>query len=157
MTTPPKSRRGKILINLQKQLETITVDNGYANTVCQVTTNVKNWEDTPAANTPVLYIVDEATSYTYHAGKTTERSWTVSLFGVMRNKEQAEMEEFIADIEDCIMKNVTLNFPDTGGVVSHVRIREIVTDAQFFSEIEGSQLFKVTLEINYIACIGDIR
>jgi hypothetical protein len=156
-SAPPRSRRGKILQNLQRQLETITVDNGYANSVVKVTTNVKNWADTPEAETPIIYIVDDNTDYNYHAGKTVERSWFVDLYGVMKNKEQVDLEEFIADVEECLTKNQTLAFPETGGIVSHIRIKNIVTDGQLFSEIEGSQLFKVTLQINYIACVTDIR
>lgn len=156
-SVPPKSRRGKILVNLQRQLETITQDNGYTQNVVTVTTNVKNWADTPEAQTPIIYIVDEATQYQYHAGTTTERTWTVALYGVMKNKEQTDLEEFIADVEECLTKNITLTFDELKPVVSHIRIREIVTDNQLFSEIEGSQLFKVTLDIKYIACITDIR
>lgn len=156
-STPPRSRRGKILVNLQRQLETITQDNGYSQNVVKVTTNVKNWSDTPEAETPIIYMVDEETDYQYRAGTTTERTWTVSLYGVMKNKEQTDLEEFIADVEECLTKNVTLTFDELRPVVSHIRIRNIVTDSQLFSEIEGSQLFKVTLQIHYIACITDIR
>lgn len=156
-SVPPRSRRGKILVNLQRQLETILQDNGYSQNVVKVTTNVKNWADTPEAETPIIYIVDEATEYNYHAGKTVERSWVIGLYGVMKNKEQTDLEEFIADVEECLTKNQTLHFTDTGGVTSHIRIKEIVTDNQLFSEIEGSQLFKVTLQINYIACLDQIR
>lgn len=155
--TPPRSRRGKILVNLQRQLETITVENGYTNTVCKVTTVLKNWSDTPEEFTPIIYIVDEATNYVYHAGKTTEREWDVALYGVMKNKEQTDLEEFISDVEDCIFKNVTLAFEDSGPVISHIRITQIFTDNQLFSEIEGSQLFKVMLKIRYIACVDRIR
>lgn len=156
-STPPRSRRGKILVNLQRQLESITTGNGYTNTVYKVTTNLKNWSDTPEPETPVIYIVDESTSYTYHAGTTTEREWAVALYGVMKNREQTDLEEFIADVEECLTKNVTLAFDGAGPVVSHIRIHEIVTDNQLFSEIEGSQLFKVALTIRYIACITNIR
>lgn len=156
-SNPPRSRRGKILVNLQKQLETITQANGYSQNVVKVTTAIKNWADTAEAETPIIYIVDESTLYQYRAGTTTERTWTVALYGVMKNKEQTDLEEFIADVEECLTKNVTLTFDELKPVVSHIRIREIVTDNQLFSEIEGSQLFKVTLDIIYIACITDIR
>lgn len=152
----PRSRRGKILLNLQKQLETITTGNGYTNNIYKVTTDTRNWSDTPEPETPVIYIVDESTGYTYHAGKTTEREWNIALYGVMKNKSQIEMEEFIADVEECLMKNVTLAF-DGVGVVSHSRITDIVTDGQFFSEIEGTQLFRVGVVLRYIACVDDIR
>jgi hypothetical protein len=156
-SSPPKSRRAKILVNLQRQLETITKDNGYTQNVYKVTTNVKTWADTPEAETPVIYLIDENTDYNYHAGKTTERTWTIGIYGVMKNKEQVDMEELIADIEECLLTNVTLYFEDTGRVASHSRIRNIVTDNQFFSEIEGAQLFKITLDINYVACVDQIR
>lgn len=156
-STPPRSRRGQILVNLQKQLETISKDNGYTNNLYKVTTDVKSWADTPEAETPVIYIIDENTEYDYHAGKTTERIWTVGIYGVMKNKTQSDMEELIADVEECLVNNITLYFADTGKVASHSRIRNIVTDSQLFSEIEGAQLFKVTLDIRYIACVDQIR
>lgn len=156
-SSPPLSRRGKILKNLQRQLETITIANGYSRAVTTVTTNVKNWRDTPEAETPIIYIIDDNTDYQYHAGRLTERKWTISLFGVMKNQTQLDMEEFIADIETCMMRNSTLNFDGAGPIVGYTKITNIVSDSQLFSEIEGSQLFKVTLEILYTACADNVR
>jgi hypothetical protein len=153
-----RSRRANILANLQRQLETITTDNGYTSSVQKVTTSVKNWNDTAEAECPVLYLVDENTQYTYHAGKKTERTWTVSIYGVMKNKSQMEMEELIADIEEALMKNQTLTFEDYNpGPLAYIRIQNIVTDNQLFSEIEGSQLFKITLLLSYTACVDQVR
>ncbi len=154
--TSPRSRRGKILKNLQLQLETITEDNGYTTTVQKVTTAVKNWNDTAEAECPVIYIIDENTQYTYHAGKLTERVWTIGLYGVMKNKSQTEMEEFISDIEECLNKNQRLAFPENQPI-SYSRIKNIITDNQLFSEIEGSQLFKITVDLTYTACVDAIR
>jgi hypothetical protein len=156
-SSPPRSRRAKILNNLQRQLETITVANGYSRDVYKVTTSVKAWRDTPEAETPVIYIIDDSTRYEYHPGRLTERTWTISLFGVMKSQTQSDMEELISDIEDCLQANVPLAFPDTGRVVAHHRITQIVTDNQLFSEIEGSQLFKMTIDFIYTACVDQIR
>lgn len=154
----PRSRRARILINLQRQLETITKANGYTHSIHKVTTNVKNWNDTPEAETPVLYIIDEHTRYIYHAGKTLEHEWNIGLFGVMKNQTQVEMEELIADIEECLMKNVTLQFDEVyPGPISHLRIQDVVTDNQLFSEIEGSQLFKVLITFKYVGCVDNPR
>lgn len=165
----PRSRRAKILKNFQRQLEKIKKADGYAHSVYKVTTNVKSWRDTPEAETPTLYIIDENTRYLYNAGKTLEHEWTIGLFGVMKNKTQLEMEEFIADIEECLFKNVTLYFEDqdltwngglgarTPGPISHLRINDIVTDNQLFSEIEGSQLFKISIIFKYVGCVDNPR
>lgn len=155
--SPPLSRRAQILNNLQRQLETITTGNGYSRNVRKVTTNVKNWRDTPEAETPILYLIDDSTNYRYHPGKLTEREWTISIYGVMKNQTQLDMEELIADIETCLFRNSRLAFPDTGAVAAHMRIQEIVSDNQLFSELEGSQLFKLTVTIIYTACVDDVR
>lgn len=152
-----KSRRAKILLGLQKQLETITVPNGYAHSVCKVTTSVHNWHETPAAETPVIYIVDRNTRTVYGAGRTVQRFWTIDLFGVMRDKSQLEMEEFISDIEVCLSKNLTLRYDDVNTAVGHFRVTDIITDGQLFSEIENSQLFKVTVEFIYTQCFDNPR
>jgi hypothetical protein len=153
---PSPSRRGQILVALQKQLETITTANDYSISVYKVTTAVKSWQDTPVAETPVIYIIDESTRPVYHAGKLNEFEWQVGLFVVMKDRTQVEMEEHISDIMTCLFKNVTLYDADTQTrTISHLRILNIVTDNQLFSEIEGAQLFKITLEIRYTACVGD--
>lgn len=165
----PRSRRARILKNFKRQLETITKANGYAHSVRQVTTNVKSWRDTPEAETPILYIVDEYTRYVYSASKTLEKEWYVAIFGVMKNRSQIEMEELIADLEECLFKNVTLYFVDqdptwndgagsrTPGPISHLRITEITTDGQLFSEVEGSQLFKMQVVFRYTGCADNPR
>lgn len=154
----PRSRRAKILVNLQRQLETITVANGYATTLHTVTTRVRNWHETPEAETPCLYIIDENTRYIYHAGKTLEHEWTIGLFGVMKNRSQVEMEELIADIEECLFKNGTLSFDGIRpGPISHLRITNVISDSQLFSELEGSQLFKVEVSFKYVGCADNPR
>lgn len=148
----PRSRRARILIELINQLKTISVANGYANNVCDVTTVVKSWRTTPEAETPVLYVIDQNTQYLYGPTKTLQHEWTIGIFGVMKNKTQMEMEELIADIEECLFKNVTLNH-----TISHLRILDITTDGQFFSEIEGSQLFEVKINFLYLGCVDNPR
>jgi len=130
----PGSRRAKILTNLQRQLETITTTNGYSTAVNRVTTNLKNWHDTPAPETPVIYLIDNIAEPKYNPGKLIEWEWSVSLFVVMKDKSQIEMEDLVSDIMDCLYKNVTLAF-DGERTISQIRIEKIVTDGQFFSEI----------------------
>lgn len=163
----PKSRRAKIANNLMRQLATIKVANGYATDVINVSQDVRTWDAVSVVETPTIYVIDHNTKYTYHAGRLTERSWFIDLFTIMKQATQQQMEELIADIEDCLMANITLYFadidPSTGlavkppGPCSHIRIREIITDNQLFSQVDGSQLFKITLEIVYTAQIQSIR
>lgn len=154
----PRSRRARIMLNLQRQLQTILKTNGYATDVCTVSFNVKNWHQISEAETPVIYLVDEQTIHEYHPTKTLGKIWTYGLFGYMRGKTQIEMEELIADIEECLFKNITLSFDGiVPGPVSHMRIRNVTTDNQMFSEIEGSQLFKITLDILFMGCVDNPR
>ncbi len=154
----PRSRRARILLNLQRQLETITTANSYATNVYKVTLDVRNWHETPEAETPTIYIVDENTTHIYHAGRTLEKEWSVALFGVMRGKTQYQMEELIADIEECLFKNITLSFDGVQpGPVSHMRITDVTTDNQLFSQIENTQLFKITLNIKFVGCVENPR
>lgn len=145
-------------MNLQKQLETISVANGYAQDVIKVTTNVKNWNDTAAAETPILYLIDEDTTPIYNAGKHVEWEWRIGVFGVMKGYDQLTMEELISDVQDCAFRNQTLSFDgERPGPCAQIRIGSIITDNQLFSEIEGSQLFKVMLTIKYTACADNPR
>lgn len=153
----PRSRRGRILKNLQRQLETISKDAGYTTNVTKVTMNVRNWAETPEAETPIIYIIDANTRYIYGAGRNVEHEWTIDLFGVMKNRSQLDMEELIADIEECLFNNGTLSFDGTPGPISQLRIQDIITDAQLFSEIEGSQLFKMTVIFKYVGCVDNPR
>lgn len=151
----PNSQRAKILNNLQRQLRTITTTNGYSRNIYDASLTVKTWTQVPEANTPTVFIVDEDAQYTYHPGKLIEVQWNIALYGVMKNKTQLEMEEFISDMDVCLTQNASLSFSDTGKVVSHIRIRNVITDDQLFAEIDGSQLFKMTISLIYTKCYGD--
>ncbi len=153
----PTSRRARILTNLIAQLQTITAAGGYSRDVTKVTMHLRNWEDTPAAETPVIYVIDNATAPKYNPGKLLEWEWSVSLFVVMKNSTQMEMEYFISDVMECLGKNTTL--ADTSGLksVSQTHIANITTDGQFFSEIDGTQLFRLDLQLIYNACVDAIR
>lgn len=151
------SRRGRIWDNLQRQLQTITVANGYQSELQSVRIAVPNWVDIRADESPLICIIDDVMDFVYHPGKLTERIWTVNLFGIMKGADQDDMEVLLADIEDCLFANVTLSFDNVGPVCSHIRIRNIVTDKQQFYASEGSQLFKVTITIHWTASIQQIR
>lgn len=154
MPTPPNSRRAQILNNLVRQLQTITISNGYSHDVVEVTTSVTDWRSRPEVQCPVLYAVDSSTEYKYHSGKLTERNWMIDIYGVM-HEDQLRMEECLTDVEQCLMANQRLAFVDTGAVASYVRIRNITTDNQLFSEINNLQLFKISIEVSYTQCVGE--
>ncbi len=152
-----KSRRGRIMDALKAQLDTIIKGELYATTCYEVSFNVKNWYQKPEAETPVLYIIDKREARKYGPGKTLEISWFVDIYGFMRGRSQEQMEEFIADIDKCLDLNRTLSFNGERGLVNHHRVADIITDNQMFSEIEGSQLFCISLEILYTRCVDDPR
>lgn len=152
-----RSRRARILYALQKVLSGIKKENGFATDVYEVTTSVKSWRDTSEAESPRLYIIDENTQYTYRSTSLTERTWTIGLYGVMKQGDQYQMEEFISDIEECLTSNLKLAYDNEPGPVSYSRIINIITDNQLFSEIDNSQLFKMTVAFTYTACIDKIR
>lgn len=153
-TNPPNSRRGQIFNNLIRQLQTITTDNGYAQNVISVSYIVKTWAQLTEPETPALFIVDETSQWKYHAGQRQEVTWQISIYGVMKNKNQFDMEELVSDIALCLSKNVVLSFTDTGGVCSLIEIKDVVTDNQMFAEIDGSQLFKVIILVKYAPLYG---
>lgn len=154
----PLSHRGKILKNLIRQLETIKVANGYSHDITTVTASVRGWSEYVEAQCPALFVIDESTNYEYHATKTMECSWDVSIFGVIRGKDQLFMEEVIADCEDAIARNVTLSFDGVQpGPVSHIRIKNITSDGALFDIVENSQLFRILLTIKYKRCFDQPR
>lgn len=154
--SPPNSRRARILNNLVRQLQTIKTTDplNYSRNIYDATTSVKTWAQTPESSTPMIYVIDEDTQIQYHAGTTLEMTWNISLYGVMKGTTQLDMEEFISDIMVCLSANARLSFEDTGPQISHIRIRNIITDSQLFSEIENSQLFKMTVSLIYSPCYG---
>lgn len=148
----PRSRRGRILNNLIRQLKTISVANGYATNVCNVTTEIRNWAETPAAETPVIYIVDMGGRPQYFPSRLTEWTWTLHLTGLMKDQTQIQMEEMVSDIEDCLFANGTLAFDAIyPGPAAQIRIQQVLTDGQLMRELDGSQLFTVTIEVKYTA------
>jgi hypothetical protein len=158
MSEPTLSRRGRILEELIRQLRTITKANGYSCDVVEVSQNVQNWRNKSEVETPLIYVIDQKETRTYGAGRSLQLTWTVELFGCMRNRTQEEMEEFITDIEQCLQKNQTLaSESNPRGTVSHHRIQNVLTDAQMFNEIEGSQLFAVIVDFIYNRCVDEAR
>lgn len=149
-----RAQRSLILENLQRQLRTIKAADGYSRDIYDASFDVKTWDQLPEAETPMVYIIDQRTQYQYHPGRLVEVTWDINLFGIMKNASQMEMEDFIADIDICLTKNALLSFPETGQVVSHIRIRDIVTDNQLFSQVDNSQLFKITISLIYTKCYG---
>ncbi len=152
---PPNSRRAKIINNLIRQLQTITIANDYSHDVREVSSDVRTWDTFTDQDTPTIFVVDEDTAIDGHPGKLVTIAWKVALFCIMRDESQMDMEEFISDIISCISKNTTLSFPDTGKVLSQIRVTNITSDNQFFSKIDNSQLFRVTLSLVYVTQYGE--
>lgn len=148
----PMSRRGRILVNLVRQLSTIRKENGYGTDVVNVTTEIQNWDLTAEGDTPVIYIVDQQATPQYNPSRLTEWTWTIALTGLMKNKSQLDMEAMVADIQDALFKNITLSFDgEIPGPCSQIRIADVVTDGQFMRELDGSQLFTVKIQVKYTA------
>lgn len=152
---PPNSQRAKILNNLQRQLLTITQANGYSRNIYDATMFVKTWAQVAEAETPVIYIVDEDTAYKYGEGRFITVTWNIALYIVMKGATTLDLEEFISDVDTCLVANAPLGFSDTGPVISYIRIKNIITDNQLFAEIEQSQLAKITVALTYTKCYGN--
>lgn len=147
-----RSRRGRILKNLIRQLQTISVANGYATDIVNVTTEIRNWDQTEEAQTPVLYIIDMGSTPQYNASRLTEWTWRLNLTGLLKNASQQAMENMCADIMDCLFANGTLSFDgEIPGPSAQVRISNVVTDGQFMRELDGSQLFTISINVLFTA------
>lgn len=148
------SKRARLMKALLLLLPTITTSRGYTTNVETVSFNVKAWRDLPADQTPSIYIIDDQTKLIKHAGCIREYTWTVRLFGCVKDKDIMMFEEFIADIEECIYDNNTLF-----GQVNKVEVEEVTTDNQLFSEINdnGAHLFEMVLGVEYTRKARDPR
>jgi uncharacterized protein YkvS len=151
LVSPLKSRRMKIIKSLQQILLTITVDRGYSCNIKDVRTDAKSWRDISAPETPILFIIDDMVQITRHAGKTREYTWTVKLFGVLKETTLEEFEEFIADVEQCIEDNSHL-----AGTVNKAEINQVITDNQLFDNT-NTRLFEMDIQCEYIRCVGSPR
>lgn len=143
---PLKSRRVKILIAIQRILETITTSRGYSKSVVEVRMDAKSWRDVSAPQTPVLFIIDDIVQIQRFVAKNREYVWTVRLFGVLKETTLIEFEEFIADVEQCIEDNSHLC-----GQVSKCEVQQVVTDNQMFDNTD-TRLFEVELRCEYRRC-----
>lgn len=146
-----KSRRLKILRALEQILSTIKKDNGYSNDVRTVTFDTKSWRDMSAPETPAIFIIDDLVQIQRFVSKTREYTWTVRLFGVVKEFTLNEFEEFIADIEQCIEDNSHL-----AGMVNKAEIQQVITDNQLF-ENTNNRLFEIELRCEFIRCHGNPR
>jgi hypothetical protein len=139
-----QSKRIRVLEALRLILATITKDNGYLTDVMEVSYDVKSWRDKSVGQTPVIYLVDDTTFLVTHAGCIREYQWMVRLFGVIRERTIIEFEQFMADVEEAIYDNNTLF-----GQANLMRVENISTDNQLFSEIDGTHLFEMETKILY--------
>jgi hypothetical protein len=148
----PNSRRGRILKNLLRQLSTIAKADGYNTDLAKATTQIKNWDQTTSAECPVIFVIDMDSTPTYHSSKLTEWDWQINLTGLMKDRSQLEMEDLVADVQDCLFKNITLSFDgEIPGPCSQIRIGRVATDGQLMHEIDGSQLFTIQIHVKYTA------
>ena len=139
-----RSKRMRILKALELILATIDKNRGYASNIIEVSFDVALWRDKSNGETPIIFIVDDTTNITRHAGCVREYAWRVRLFGVVRDADIIDFEEHIADVETCLYDNNTL-----AGQVAKVEVDEIITDNQLFSELEGTHLYEMILSIEY--------
>jgi hypothetical protein len=140
------SKRARLLEAMRLILETITTGRGYSKTVCEVSYDVKGWETKSEDQTPVIYIIDDTTDITRHAGCIREYRWRVRLYGVFKGGDNSivDLEKFISDIEQCIYDNNTL-----ASEVNKMEIDQITTDNQLFSVQQDSHLFEIVVTIEY--------
>ena len=103
-----KSRRLRILKAIEEILNSIKKENGYTNDIRLVTFDTKSWRDMSAPQTPAIFIIDDLVQIQRFVAKTREYTWTVRLFGVVKEFTLEEFEEFIADVEQCIEDNCHL-------------------------------------------------
>jgi hypothetical protein len=154
VTNAIPSKRGRILKALSLLLPTITKTNGYNNSAEGVSFDVKSWADKTEDQTPWIYIVDDKTQITRHAGQMREFVWDIRLFGVLKGKDIMTFETFITDIEQCIYDNNSLF-----GNVNKMEVEEVTTDNQLFSEINdsGAHLFEMVVKMEYTRSARDAR
>jgi len=139
-----QSKRARIMEGLRLILETITTVNGYTENVCEVTYEVKGWKDKSEDQTPVLYIIDDATTITRHAGCVREYVWQIRIYGVYRQGDILKLEEFISDVEQCVYDNNTL-----ASEVNKCEVTQITTDNQLFSVQNQTHLFEMIVSAEY--------
>jgi hypothetical protein len=146
-----KSRRLKILKAIEATLSTIKKEAGYTNTVNTVTFDSKSWRDMAAPQTPAIFIIDDMVQINRFVGKTREYTWTVKLFGVVKEFTLEEFEEHIADIEECLEDNNHL-----AGMAAKVEVQQVITDNQMF-ENTNNRLYEIELKIEFIRSLNNPR
>lgn len=146
-----RSRRLRILKALQAILKTITVVNGYTRDVQDVRMDTKSWRDVSAPETPVIFLVDDQVQIVRHAGRQREYTWTIRLFGVMKETTLEEFEEFIADIELCVEENNHL-----AGIINKCEINQVITDNGLFDNT-NTRLFEMELKCEFIRSLQSPR
>jgi len=149
---PITSKRARIMEAMRKLLETITVEKGYTVDVKEVSYNVKSWRDKTTAQCPVIYIVDNTTQITRHAGCVREYKWTLALFGVCREMDIVDFEKFLSDLETCLNDNNNLF-----GEINKMEVDEITTDNQLFSGLDGTHLFEFSVGVEYTRSARNAR
>ncbi len=149
-----KSHRARILEAIRLILETITLDRGYTKDIYEVSYDVKSWKDKSEDQTPTLYIIDDATSITRHAGCIREYIWNVRIYGVFKGGDGSiiALEEFISDVEQCIYDNNSLV-----SEVNKTEVLSITTDNQLFSVQQDTHLFEMVLGVEYTRKARDSR
>jgi len=138
------SRRARIMESLRLLLNTLTLDKGYSQDICEVSYDVKGWKDKSEDQTPVIYIIDDTTQITRHSGCIREYIWTIRLYGLFRQGGIVDLEKWLTDIEQCIVDNTTM-----AGQVNKTEVVQIITDNQLFSVQNETHLFEVILNMEY--------
>lgn len=152
--SPITSKRARILEAMRLILQTITTIKGYSESVCEVSYDVKGWQEKSEDQTPVIYIIDDTTEITKHAGCIREYEWRVRLYGIYRGGDNSiiDVEKFITDIEQCIYDNNTL-----ASQVNKMEILTVTTDNQLFSVQQDTHLFEIVVGVEYTRKARDAR
>lgn len=148
------SYRARILETMRLILNTITTNRGYSKNVCEVSYDVKGWQSKSEDQTPVIYLIDDVTDITRHAGCIREYRWRVRLYGVFKGGDNSiiDVETFITDIEQCIYDNNTL-----ANQVNKMEVDSVATDNQLFSVQQDTHLFEIVVLVEYTRKARDAR
>jgi len=144
------SRRGKILKAIELLLETVLKKNGYKTNICKVSFDVRMWQDVTAGQTPAVFTIDGPVDFVRHASRVRFATWQIGLFGVVKELNFFEFEDFIGDLKEMLETNSVLL-----GTVNKIEVANILTDNQLFSQKDGTHLFNIETQAEFKWCHGD--
>lgn len=138
------TRRGRIFKAMELLLSTLTTSRGYNHDVVTVTTDGLPWENLTTGQVPAITIDDFNTELVTHAGQVREYNLIMLVYGVVREMDLYQFEAFITDVEKAIYDNNSLF-----GQCNLMRVKNIMTDANFNARIDGTRVFQCMVECLY--------